>query len=71
MQNQHDFETTTEARRAEDHETAIAKARATCEAFYSPIHEHEYRRVPKGERTDRLRFVCTMYRCSCGDSYTV
>lgn len=35
-----------------------------------PQHVHDYREVPRNERTDRLRFVCAMYRCiGCGDSY--
>ncbi len=34
-------------------------------------HIHEYRKVPKSERTDRLHFVCTMMRCECGDEFTL
>jgi hypothetical protein len=41
------------------------------EAHIDPLdHVHDYRKVPNGERTDRLRFVCSMFRCAgCGDSY--
>lgn len=34
-----------------------------------PEHVHDYRKVPKSERTDRLTFVCAMFRCECGDWY--
>jgi len=34
-------------------------------------HVHEFSiRVPKRERTDRLTFCCTMYRCECGETIT-
>lgn len=30
-------------------------------------HVHDHKRVSKSDRTDRLRFVNTIYRCACGD----
>jgi hypothetical protein len=33
-------------------------------------HVHQFRRVPKSQRTDRLTFVCTLYRCVCGEEMT-
>lgn len=32
-------------------------------------HVHDHVKVPKGERTDRMRFVCAMFRCECGNWY--
>jgi hypothetical protein len=35
-------------------------------------HVHNYVQVPNGERTDRMRFVCRLYKCtSCPDWYWV
>lgn len=33
-------------------------------------HVHDHKRVPKSERTDRLKFTNTIYRCECGDVVT-
>lgn len=33
-------------------------------------HVHDMQRVPKNQRTDRLIFVCSMYRCACGHEVT-
>lgn len=46
--------------------------RSLTEADTEPEHVHSYLEVPRSERTDRLKFVCTMKRCAgCGDTYTI
>jgi len=48
-----------------DQPIALAKPKKKVQ----PVHVHIYRRVPKSERTDRMKFVCGMFKCECGDWY--
>lgn len=36
---------------------------------YKAPHVCDFKLVAVGERTDRLKFVCSLMRCSCGKTY--
>src|SRR6185503_3259176 len=52
-------------------ETSIAVQRQTAEstAERKNEHVHSFREVPNSQRTDSLRFACTMKACDCGEWY--